>query len=293
MAMSLDQQKLLTQDVLKKGVIETFQEESQVLKYLKFRNIDGNSYVYNQESTLPGSSFRNVNESYTDVEGTVNKLTETLAIVGNQTKIDRYLTKTQNVNDVKAEQTRMLVKSLALDFDATFFHGDGSDASSPASFDGLDNRLDSSQIVDGGGDSLTLSEVDEMIDKVKGASPSVIFADQAMVRKLNNLMRAENQALEMINTQFGRRIYAYGGIPLVVCEESSDGTPVLNDGSSSPAYDLYAVRFDEDQCVGIQSGGIEVNERTEHPFQIVNVEWIVSYVLLHPKAGAKLHNVTL
>ena len=293
MAMTLAQQQNLINDTLRQGVIETFQEESQVLKYLQFLTINSNSYVYNREASLPGANFRNVNESYTASEGTTNRLTETLAIIGNETKIDRYLTQTANTNDMKALQTKMLTKSLALDFDDAFFNGDSSGTSSPSSFDGLDARLDSGQIIDGGGDSLTLSEVDELIDAVKGANPSVIFLDQAMVRKINNLMRAENQALEPINDQFGRRLYSYSGVPLVPCTENSSGSPVLNDGSSSPAYRMYGVKFAEDMCLGLQSGPIEVVERTEHPFSIISVEWICSYILAHPQAAAKLSNVTL
>lgn len=291
--MTLAQQQLITKDALRKGIIEAFQQESQVLKYLQFMNINSNAYVYNQESTLPGASFRAVNDEYSEVKGEWTQNTETLAIIGGKTKVDRYLTKTQNTNDVKALQTKMLVKSLALDFDATFFSdSEAGSSATPNSFDGLGYRLSASQKIDGGGDALTLTELDDLIDKIQGQNPTAIFCDPAMVRKINNLMRSENQALEYIDGQFGKRIPMYAGIPLVACEEDSAGDPVLNDGSSSPSYTLFAVRFGEDQVVGLQSGDIAVAEREEHPFHIINVEWIVSYIMANPKSAGKLHSVT-
>ncbi len=291
MAMTLAQQQYLIKDAVKAGVIETFQEESQVLKYLPFMDINSNSYVYNQESTLPGAGFRAVNDSYTASQGTWSNSTETLAIIGNETKIDRYLTKTQNTNDVKALQTRMLVKSLALDFDAAFLSSNESGSSAtPDSFDGLGYRLGSGQKIDGGGDTLDLTELDELIDSIKGQNPTCIFCDPAMVRKVSNLVRAENQAIETVSNSFGQRLTLYAGIPLVSCEEDSSGNSVLNDDASDPSYTAYAVKFGPDYTVGLQSGGIEVNTRKEHPFEIISVEWIVSYILANPKAAAMLYN---
>jgi hypothetical protein len=40
--------------------------------------INSNSYVYNREAALPGSSFRDVGSDYTENAGTVSQNTETL-----------------------------------------------------------------------------------------------------------------------------------------------------------------------------------------------------------------------
>jgi hypothetical protein len=294
MAMTLAQQQLLIKDAVKSGVIDIFQEESQVLKYLPFKNINSNAYVYNQEATLPGANFRAVNGSYDQAEGTWSQSTETLVAFGNETKIDRYLTKTQNTNDVRAEQVQMMIKSLALDFDASFLSSNEAGSSAtPNSFDGLGYRLGSGQKIDGGGDALTLTELDQLIDAIKGQNPTCIFCDPAMVRKVSNLVRSENQAVETVSNSFGQRLVMYAGVPLVACEEDSSGNPVLNDNTSSPAYTAYAVKFGNDMCVGLQSGGIEMESRKEFPHEIISVEWIVSFILAHPKSAAMLHNFTI
>jgi len=56
----------LTQDPLKRGVIEIFPRTSPVLERLPFFNVNGQAYKYNIEETLPGIAFRGINESYTD-----------------------------------------------------------------------------------------------------------------------------------------------------------------------------------------------------------------------------------
>src|SRR6056297_906567 len=101
MAVTLAQANYLEQDTLRKGVVQAFQENSAVLRYLPFLTINSNSYVYNEESTLPGSSFRNVGGSYEENAGTVSQSTETLKIIGGAIDVDRYLTMTQNTNDLK------------------------------------------------------------------------------------------------------------------------------------------------------------------------------------------------
>lgn len=292
MAVTLAQANLLEQDTLRKGVISVFQENSAVLPYLPFLTINSNSYVYNQESTLPGSSFRNVGGTYTEAAGTVAQSTETLKIIGGAVDIDRYLTLTQNVNDLKALQTAMLAKSIALDFDAAFFNGDDTSGND---FDGLKNRLSGAQVIDAGSATLTLSNVDDAIDAVKGA-PDVIFCDKAVVRKVNDLMRAQGQAMEYVRGDFGRLIPQYAGIPLVTPEEDSGGNPILNDGASSPTYELYAVRFGVDAVLGLQAEPMRVVDYGLYsgtPQERVMIEWIVSFICASPKCAARLHSFTV
>ncbi len=293
MAVTLTQQEYLSQDLLRKGVVSTFAENSAVLKYLPFQTINANSYVYNQESSLPGSNFRSVNGTYTESAGEVSQKTETLKIMGGAVDIDRYLSLTQNVNDIKATQIGMLAKSVALDFDKAFFNGDS--GSTDEEFDGLVNRLSGNQVIDGGSDALTLAELDEFIDAVKG-TPDVIFCDKEIIRKINNLMRSEGHALEYIDGMFGRKIPMYAGIPLEVVEEDSGGNAILNDASSSPEYSLYACKFDPDKVMGLQAEPMRIVDYglySGSPLQRIMIEWIVSFICASPKCASRLHSVTL
>lgn len=293
MAVTLTQHGYLTQDTLRKGVISTFAENSAVLKYLPFLTINSNSYVYNEENALPGSSFRDVNGNYSENPGTVTQNTETLKIMGGAVDIDRYMTLTQNTNDIKALQVQMLAKSVALDFDDAFFNGDA--GSAETEFDGLTNRLSGGQVIDGGSDTLTLSEVDSLIDAVKG-TPDVLFADKEVIRKINNLMRSEGQALEYIDGQFGKKIPMYAGIPIEVPEENSSGNPILNDDTSSPAYEIYACKFGVDKVLGLQAEPMRIIDHglySGNAQERVTIEWIVSFICAAPKCAARLHSVTV
>ena len=293
MAVTLTQQEYLSQDMLRKGVISTFAENSAVLKYLPFMTINANSYVYNRESTLPGSNFRDIGDNYSENAGEVSNHTETLRIMGGVVDIDRYLTLTQNTNDIKALQIQMLAKSVALDFDKAFFTGDAS--STDTEFDGLENRLTGDQVIDGGDDTLTLAEVDETIDAVKG-SPTALFADKAVIRKINSLMRAEGQAFEYVDGMFGRRIPMYSGIPILTPEEDSGGNPILNDDTSSPTYELYACRFGVDGVLGLQAEPVRLVDfglYSGNAQARVMMEWICSFIVADPKSAARLHSFTV
>ncbi len=293
MAVTLTQQEYLSQDLLRKGVISTFAENSAVLKNLPFMTINSNTYVYNQESALPGSSFRDVGENYSENAGTVSQSTERLRIMGGSVDIDRYLSLTQNIHDLKAIQVQMLAKSVALDFDKTFFMGDA--GSSDAEFDGLKNRLTGDQVLDGGDNTLTLSEVDDLIDSIKG-SPDVLFADKAVIRKINNLMRDANQSMEYVRGDFGKLIPMYAGIPILTPEEDSGGNPILNDGASSTEYEIYACRFGVDGVLGLQAEPMKVVDYGMYsgtPQERVMIEWIVSFICASPKCAARLHSVQI
>ena len=292
MALTLAQANYLEQDTLRKGVVQTFQENSAVLRYLPFLTINSNSYVYNEESTLPGSSFRNVGGSYSESAGTVSQSTETLKIIGGAVDIDRYLTMTQNTNDLKALQTAMLAKSVALDFDAAFFNGDDS---SGDDFDGLKNRLTGDQVLDGGDDTLTLSEVDDLVDAVKG-TPDVLFCDKTVIRKINDLMRAANQSMEYVRGDFGKLIPMYAGIPILTPEEDSGGNAILNDAASDTEYEIYACKFGVDGVLGLQAEPMRVVDYGMYsgtPQERVMIEWIVSFITASPKCAARLHSVSV
>ncbi len=57
MTLTLAESAKLSTDMLQRGVIETFVQESPILDRLPPIQIEGNAYRYNEESTLPGVSF--------------------------------------------------------------------------------------------------------------------------------------------------------------------------------------------------------------------------------------------
>ena len=118
----------LTQDPLKRGVIEIFPRTSPVLERLPFFSINGMAYRYAVEKTLPGIQFRGINGSYDESTGVINPATEPLFIMGGISKVDRALVKTQgSVNDLRARYDSLKAKAAALTFTAKFFNGSSAD----------------------------------------------------------------------------------------------------------------------------------------------------------------------
>lgn len=302
MSITLLEAAKLVQNPLQRGVIEIFPRVSPVLERLPFFNVNGQAYVYNQEETLPGVAFRGINGSYTESTGVVNPVTERLYVLGGISAVDRALVKTQgNVNNLRATYDGMKAKAVALEFTKKFFKG--SSETDPNEFDGLEERLTGGQVISmgasDGGDTLTLAKLDEMIDAVQG-TPDVLFMNKTMRRKVNNLMRAANQATETVSDAFGRQIPAYAGIPIAVVEQDKDGAeilgftePDLDNGDKSVCTSIYAVRFGSAEWVsGLQAGAMDVEDLGLNSTKYETlIEWICGMGVFHPKAAARLRGI--
>ena len=291
----------LIKNPLQKGVVETFARSSAVLERLPFMDVQGNAYSWNQEQTLPGIAFRAINGTYTESTGVVQQKTEALKVFGGFSPVDRALVKTQgNLNDLRAIHDSMKAKATSLEFTRVFFKGD--DEADVNGFDGLEKRLTGGQVLAAstaaGGATLTLDMVDSLIDAVQGG-PDCLFVNKPTRRKINQLMRASNQATEVVADAFGRQLTSYAGIPLCVIETDSENNEILpfteKDAQTTPAAasccSLYAVRFGGQEYVsGLQAaGGMEVLDQGLVGLQYMTlIEWIVSMTIFHPKAAARL-----
>ena len=287
----LEASKLQTTNALRAGVISTFAESSAVLERLPFYNIAGNSYTYNREETLPNVAFRAVNATYTADTGILNPLTESLVILGGLSQVDRILIKSQgNQNSIRAIHDSMKSKAASLEYTRCFFKGDSSVTATE--FDGLQKRLVSQQIIDMAG-TLTLDALDQLIDAVQG-SPSVLFMNKTMRRKVNALMRAAGHATETVSDAFGRQINSYSSIPIGIIEEDKDGDAILDfceDAGTTTS--IYACRFGFDMLSGLQNGTVDVEDLglVETQYKTL-IEWLTGLVVWHGKSAARLYGIT-
>lgn len=299
MALTLPEAAKLSTDTLQRGVIELYARNSAVLEMLPFMEIEGNSYRYNQEQTLPGVGFRGVNEAYQESTGVVNQLSEGLVIAGGDVDVDRFIVQTRsNVNDQRAIQTRMKVKSLALTWTDQFFNGDI--AATPKGFDGLKKRLTGDQVIEAGtnGGELTIMMLDELIDAVDG-EPDVLYVSKTMRRQIKALIQGHHGYDEGDFDAFGRKVMTYGGIPIRVIETDAQGNEILGfnetQGTSSDTASIYAVKFGPEEYVsGLQNGGIDVRdlgELDEKPVFRTRIEWYNGLAVFHPRAAARLKGV--
>ena len=312
MAVTLAQAALLSTDDLQRGVIETFIVESAVLDRAPLMEIEGNAYAYNVESTLPGVEFRAVNAAYAESTGTVNQLTERLVILGGDADVDTFIAQTRgNLNDQRAVQTRMKVKSATYKFQDAFINGDT--AVDANGFDGLKKRLTGAQVIPTGTNGLPiigasdadryafLDKLDELIAAVGAPGPDALYMNRSVRQKIQSSARRlaiYDQTLD----DFGRTITTYNGIPLLDIGSRADGTLIIpqteTQGTATNASSIYAVKFGVGEAdggiTGLTNGGIQVKDLGEidaKPVFRTRIEFFCGIGVFSGKAGARLTGV--
>lgn len=307
MALTLAESAKLSQDTLRRGVVETFVLESYVLDRLPLMEIEGNAYAYNEEATLPGVEFRAVNAGYAESTGTINQKTEKLVILGGDADVDTFIQQTRsNLNDQRAIQTRAKVKAAVYKFQDTFINGDV--AVDANAFDGLKKRLTGAQLVAAatnglgpvaGGHSF-FDALDDLISRVAGG-PDALYMNAAARAKIRSSARRLG-GWDNMSDAFGRPVETYNGIPLLDIGKKADGTDILpfteTQGTATNASSIYAVRFgrgEADQAVtGLTNGGIKVRDLGEidsKPAFRTRIEFFCGLGVFGGQAAARLTGV--
>lgn len=309
MALTLVEAAKLSTDQLRRGVIETVVERSPLFNVLPFINVEGNAFAYRRENALPGVEFRAVNSGYTESTGTFTNASATLAILGGDADVDRYIVQTRGgtVADHRAAQAAMKAKAVRLAYTNTFINGDtGADANS---FDGLNKILDgTSQELTAAGNGLLIAgaddaarqdffdQLDALIAAVDGG-PDMIFANAQALAKIRSSARRLTMNTALVD-RFGVQLDTYNGIPLVDAGYAPSGTAVIGNaevqGSSSAATSIYAVRFGDDAVTGITNGGVQVydlGEIDDKPVFRTRIEFYCGVAVMNLKAAAVLRGV--
>lgn len=311
MALTLAQSAVLSQNSLQRGVIETFVIESRVLDRLPLLTVEGNAYAYNEEGTLPGVEFRAVNSAYTESTGVINQKTETLVILGGDADVDTFIVQTRgNLNDQRAAQTRMKVKSAVYKFQDGFINGDV--AVDANSFDGLKKRLTGAQVIPAATNGLPVIGADDaarhtFLDKLDEAiaavlNPQVLYMNADIKAKLRSSARRLTM-FDQTRDDFGRSIERYNGLEIVDVGTKSDGTTKIipqteTQGGSSVTSSIYVVGFGQDESdrgvTGISNGGIQVKDLGEidaKPVYRTRIEFFCGLALFGSRAAARLSGV--
>jgi len=307
MAITLEEASKLSNDMLKIGVIETIIKDSPILQRLPFIEIVGNSLIYNQEKTLPGAKWYNVNEEWaTPVPPTFEKITAELKILGENADIDAFLKATRsNVQDLEATVIELTTKAITHEFEDTFIYGTGEAADKD--FQGLRLLIDTtaagSQVITMGGTgaTLTLAKLDELIDAIKGGKPDMLLMSRRSRRKLNALVRAAGSGImETDRDKWGNFIQLWDGIPIGINDWILN-THVLTDGyetatTGGNCSTIYAMQFGEGGLCGLTApghltvepiGALEARDATR-----TRIKWYVSLALFSSVKAAALIGVT-
>lgn len=315
MAFTLEESAKLSDNMLARGVLETFVQSSPILDRIPFMEIQGNAFSYNEEATLPGVAFRGVNEAYSESTGTVNQKSEKLVILGGDADVDRFIVQTRsNLNDQRAVQTALKTKALAYKFQETFFNGDSS--VDTKSFDGLRKRLTGKQVIDAATNGLPivgssnadihafLDKLDDLLAAVPGinATNGAIYASAPVIRKIGSALRHVSLDAVLEEDMHGKRTIQWNGIPILEAGQTAAGKQILDtdekQGTSSTTTSIYAVKFGEsegDQGVtGLTNGGVmvqDLGQLQEKPVYRTRIEFYCGLGVFSGKAAARLKGV--
>src|SRR3990167_975034 len=252
-------QKLANDDVIA-GIFDHIITASELAPHLQFKSFNGNSMVYNRESTLGAAATHAVGDVWVDTEPKYNQLTAALKIVGIQHPLDRMIMQTAtNVQSQEAVLLAKMSKSLARKMEDLFITGNpGSTSTQPEGLTSLlitDSRLlmmddgSTPSTITGAETELALDRLDAMIDMVENGKPSFLMMNKTARRKVTSLARATGSGVLLTTADmFGHQYVMYNGIPIVINDFITNAEQYENASgwASSTATTIYAVKTGED-----------------------------------------------
>jgi hypothetical protein len=232
----------LSQEDMRRGVIEEFYDRDGLFGMLDWQKTDGKAYVYNREKTLAEGAWLDPNETVPESASTFESVTTTLKINIGDVDVDKFLDSTQSdINSQKAIQIASKAKGMSRAFRKLLVTGD--EATSPKEFNGVNKLVHADQQIIAGtnGNAIDLSMLDELVDAVEtGAHALLMRSGTYRAYKAQLRLMGGADPVQMMIKDFGY-------VP------SHDGTPILiNDfipgnvtqGTSTETCSIYALNFD-------------------------------------------------
>lgn len=306
-ALTLLEANKYSDDVMKRGVVETLIQESPILEQLPFTPLAGNAIKIEVEATLPDVEFRKVNEQYNRSSGTDTERYFGVAILGGEVFIDNFIVKVKgNRVRAKARQFAKFSKSMSRTFDKYFFDGTGTADDFMGINQLIEEGLGQKLAMDTNGAPLALDAMDEAKDLLRGqSSPDAWLINRFIRRKVTSLARTTHSGISLIDVGtdvFGRQVNMYDGVPMRIIGDDKDGNAILafdeTQGSSNVTASIYAIAYGEDENVaGLAGAGgsLEVKDFGETeaaPGHLGRVEWYPGLAIYNPYSVVRIHGIT-
>ena len=234
----------LSLPALELGVFKAIQTEGDLFKVLPFKTVEGDTYKYSRELTLPTVGPVGADGEFTDSIGTTISVTVEMKRYGGQSRFDDMTTDlTSALQDPRAVHTGLLVKAIARAVENDLIYGDASVEA--LRFSGLRKLVSAAPATQsfaatGSGGALTLADIDNAYRLLKvGRDQSFFTYNGTTDVSYRTLLRGAGGvgAYELTLDAFGGPVLGARGRPIVINDwitetEASNGDPTGGDRTS-------------------------------------------------------------
>ncbi|KJZ17408.1 phage capsid protein [Halomonas sp. S2151] len=286
----------LSEADLQRGIIEEIIDKEDLLAVLPFVRTDGKSYDYVREKTLSEAEFLSPYDPVPEGAATFDEVSTKLRILAGDVDIDKFTAETQSdLNDQIAIQLQGKAKGITRKFRRSLAQGDSS--VNAKEFDGIDRLVYNDQVIVGGGNAMSFTMLDELLDAVPNGADA-IFMTSAHIRALRAMLRATGglEPAHIMMENFGRPMLTHNGVPILV----NDFLNVAQDGEGKRTAPIFAARLNETDGLHGIFGGASAGVRMEEIGTVQNkdairyrVKWYAGLALKSTKSLAKVADVAM
>jgi hypothetical protein len=302
MTVSLADIAKVSAEPMQKGFILDLLRNSDLLASIPLEDVTGLKVTATRWQTMPSAGFRKLNAGYTESTGRTEDVSDTLALLGGDVKIDKVGEKVQTTREAPlVTQMKMKAKAVAFQFTDSFFNGDhGVD---PDAFEGVKKRVsnmpsrqtidlavsnDSLKVLASSANEKTfLDALHQAIKIVDGATH--IFLNENTWLKFGSLLRDLGLVYNTLD-MYEKTWQTFANVPLIDVGLKSDKSTEIITNTEDPgdggndATSIYVARMDaDDGLCGIQLAGMGINvydplngnELESGPQYLRRIDWAV------------------
>ena len=309
---------------LRKGVIDVFLMESDVMQILPWETIDALATTVVRMGSLPSVGFRKINEGYASGKGAFLSRVENISLMGGYFDTDKAIARAKNtIADARAITQVMQAKALAYKFNDKFINGDPQ--TDPEEFKGIEQRVEdlntegfTGQLVELGGTTGAardagilydttnrhnfLNKLDELLYTIKGHKPDFLLMNSKVLLAIRSLLRQE-KLLDSTKDMFDRVVDVYQGVRMqdigVKADQTTEILPLTEDRDSSFTSDtstsIYAIKIGIGEFLwGIQEYPLEVEDKgllEDKPIYRTEADWPLGLAHADPYCLGRLYNI--
>jgi hypothetical protein len=267
---------------LTRGVVELFAQTHPIIGAMGFNTISGPADRFEREGDLGTVAFRALGEGFTEDTGSTDPASEPVFVLGGDADADL---KQIDWSGEQALARKVAMKTKHLAHLAALKAVKGSNSANPREPDGFQARCVGDQLIPqgstSGGDPLSISKLDEVIDAV--VDPTHLIMTRAMRRRLNNAARDESVGgrVEYTTDSFGRRVTSFDGLPILIADVLQSYYPIMGFNEAGPgggatSTSIYVASFTEDGITGTMNSLPDVRnlgELESKPSRRVRIDW--------------------